>query len=62
MLKLRDSRFDRAVLLVADTRTNRLALREAARALAANYPVATRAALAALADGRDPGANCLVVL
>jgi len=62
MLKLRDSGFDRAVLLVADTRTNRLALREATRALAANYPVSTRAALAALADGRDPGANCLVVL
>jgi transcriptional regulator with XRE-family HTH domain len=62
MLKLRDSGFDRAILLVADTKTNRRALHEVGQALAANYPIATRAALAALAEARDPGANCLVIL
>ena len=62
MLKLRDSGFDRAVLLVASTRSNRRALRDAGSSLDANYPVATRAALQALAVGADPGGNCLIVL
>ena len=62
MLKLRDSGFDRAVLLIASTRSNRTALHEAGLSLHANYPVATRAALLALAAGDDPGGNCLVVL
>jgi transcriptional regulator with XRE-family HTH domain len=62
MLKLRDSGFERAVLLVAGTRNNRVALREAGPALAANYWVKTRVALAALAEGQDPGGNCLVIL
>jgi transcriptional regulator with XRE-family HTH domain len=62
MLKLRDSGFVRAVLLVAGTRSNRLALRQAGHDLDANYPVSTRVALAALAAGRDPGGNCLIVL
>ncbi len=62
MLKLRDSGFDRAVLLVASTRSNRTALHEAGAGLLANYPIATRPALRALAAGEDPGGNCLVVL
>jgi transcriptional regulator with XRE-family HTH domain len=62
MLKLRDSGFDRAVLLIASTRSNREALHEAGSSLEANYPIATRAALQALAVGEDPGGNCLIVL
>jgi len=62
MLKLRDSGFDRAILLVAGTRTNRRIIHEAGALLAANYPIATRQALAALGQGNDPGGNCLVVL
>ena len=62
MLKLRDSGFERAVLLVAATRSNRRALREAGSGLEANYPVPTRPALGALAEGSDPGGNCLILL
>jgi transcriptional regulator with XRE-family HTH domain len=61
-LKLRDSAFDRAVLLVAATKTNRRLLHDAGDALVANYPVRTREGLAALAAGADPGGNCLVML
>jgi transcriptional regulator with XRE-family HTH domain len=62
MLKLRDSGFDRAVLLIASTRSNRAALHEAAASIEANYPIGTRAALLALASGDDPGGNSLIVL
>ena len=62
MLKLRDSGFERAVLLVAETRSNRQALRECRSQPRRELPVPTRAALAALAEGRDPGGNCLVIL
>jgi transcriptional regulator with XRE-family HTH domain len=62
MLKLRDSGFDRAILLVAGTKANRQILHEAGTALAANFPISTRTALAALGEGRDPGGNCLVIL
>jgi transcriptional regulator with XRE-family HTH domain len=62
MLKLRDSAFDRAVILVAATRTNRLALRDAAASLAANYAVPSSVALRALETGRDPGGNSVIVL
>lgn len=62
MLKLRDSGFDRAVLLVASTRSNRAALHQAGLSLQANYPIGTRAAVIALAAGQDPGGNCLIVL
>jgi hypothetical protein len=62
MLKLRDSGFDRAIILVAATRANRLAIREVGSGLRANYPVSSRAALLALAAGVDPGGNALIVL
>jgi hypothetical protein len=62
MLKLRDSGFDRAVLLVASTRSNRAALHDAGLGFGTNYPIETRAALQALAAGEDPGGNCLIVL
>ena len=62
MLKLRDSGFDRAIVLVAATRANRLALREVGSSLHGNYPVSARAALLALSAGVDPGGNSLIML
>lgn len=60
-LKQRDLGGRRAILLVADTRHNRAVLR-AVPELARRFPIPTRATLAALASGRDPGGDCLVVL
>lgn len=62
MLKLRDSGFDRAIILVAATRTNRQAIHDSVDALAANYPVPSATALRALAAGVDPGGNSVVIL
>jgi len=62
MLKLRDSGWDRAILLVARTRTNRRVVREFADALRSNVPVPQTDALKALVAGDDPGGNCLIVL
>ncbi len=62
MLKLRDSGFDRALILVAATRSNRLALREFGPNLRANYPIPSAVALRALVAGEDPGGNSIVVL
>jgi transcriptional regulator with XRE-family HTH domain len=62
MLKLRDSGFDRAIILVANTRTNWRVLTEFRQALQANFPVPSGIALRALADGRDPGGNAIIVL
>ncbi len=61
-LKRRDSAVDRVILVVADTRANRAAIEAAADVLAAAYPVSARAALSALAAGRDPGGDALIVL
>jgi transcriptional regulator with XRE-family HTH domain len=52
----------RTILLVADTRTNRAAIAAARDELGAEFPVPTREALRALVAGRDPGADCLIVL
>lgn len=62
MLKLRDSGLDRAVILVAGTRTNRTILRDLGDSVGANYPIPSRHALAALVAGRDPGGNSIIVL
>ncbi len=62
LAKFRDGDVDRLILLVADTRHNALVLREARTLLAGDFPLTTRMVLAALADGRDPGANGIVVL
>jgi transcriptional regulator with XRE-family HTH domain len=59
--KQRDLGIGRVVLLVADTRHNRAVI-AAVPELAERFPVGTRACLAALARGVDPGADCLVVL
>lgn len=62
MLKLRDSGFDRAIVLVASTRTNWRVLAEFRQALLPNFPIPSGIALRALAGGRDPGGNAIIVL
>ncbi len=57
----RDLGTTRAILLVADTRHNRRVI-SSARELGRQFPVGTRSCLAALKAGRDPGADCLVIL
>jgi transcriptional regulator with XRE-family HTH domain len=59
--KQRDLGATRAILLVADTRHNRKLLASFGF-LADHFPIGTRACLAALARGRDPGGDCLVIL
>ena len=61
-LKRRDFGAGRLLLLVADTHANRAAIASASRSLAADFPLGTRAVLAALSAGRDPGADGIVVL
>jgi transcriptional regulator with XRE-family HTH domain len=60
--KQRDLGAGRLVLLVQASHVNRRMLREIGPALPQQFPVGTRAALRALAAGRDPGGNCLVLL
>jgi transcriptional regulator with XRE-family HTH domain len=60
--KRRDSGIDRVILVVADTRTNRAALRAAGDVLAGSYPVPAPDALAALAAGRDPGGDAIILM
>lgn len=59
--KRTDGNLERMVLLVRDSKRNRGILR-AANALRRSFPLETRAVLAALARGRDPGADGIVVL
>ena len=60
--KQRDLEADRLVLLIAATHANRRALAEAGPVAAASFPMRTRATLSALGEGRDPGADAIVVL
>ena len=60
-LKQRDLRLVRVILLVADTRHNRDVIRRVP-ALRERFPVTTRACLSALARGRDPGGDALVII
>jgi transcriptional regulator with XRE-family HTH domain len=60
-LKRRDADVDHLILLVADTARNRRALASAPASFA-DLPLRTRAILAALRDGRDPGDSGIVVL
>ena len=63
MLKFRDdTTVQHVFLVVADTRANRAALAVGREALRGNFPLDTRAALAALGNGRCPGANGVIVL
>lgn len=57
-LKLRDDpTVDRVVLLIADTKHNRMVLREHADALWADFPLDRKAILAALGAGQMPAAS-----
>jgi transcriptional regulator with XRE-family HTH domain len=62
MLKLRDSGWEQAVLLVRASRSNRAAIREFAELVAVNYPIRGAQAVSALREGRDPGGNCLILM
>ena len=61
-LKARDLGVDRVVIVLKASAANRRAMGEAAGMLAADFPLGTRTVISALADGRDPGANGVVVL
>ena len=61
-LKERDGDVDRVVLLLADTRHNRTFLRGPGESLRHRFPMNGRRTLEALAVGRDPGANGIVLL
>jgi transcriptional regulator with XRE-family HTH domain len=61
-LKARDAGESSILLVVADTRTNRRAIAAAAPVLEGSFPVPSRTALAALAEGRHPGGSALVFL
>jgi transcriptional regulator with XRE-family HTH domain len=61
-IKQRDGGVDRIILLLAETRANSAALAAGREYLRARFPLDTRAVLRALGDGRDPGANGIVVL
>ena len=60
--KQRDGRATRLVMLVKASHANRTALASAADVLATTFPLGTRATLAALAEGDDPGENGIVLL
>lgn len=59
--KQRDLAAGRAILLVANSRHNRAVI-HGTPTLRHAFPVGTRACLAALGRGADPGADCLVLL
>jgi transcriptional regulator with XRE-family HTH domain len=61
-LKARDAGVAIVILLVADTGTNRRLLAAHREALRPNYPLDTRAVLAAVRAGRAPAASGIVVL
>jgi transcriptional regulator with XRE-family HTH domain len=60
--KKRDLEANRLILLIAATHANRRAVAEAAPVAAGSFPLATKATMAALADGRDPGGDAIVFL
>lgn len=62
LLKLRDSPFDRLILLVADTPHNRWVLAGHRAALRPSFPLDTRAVLASLAEGRAPASSGIALL
>ncbi len=58
--KKRDLGADRLIVLLAATRANRRVAAEAAGVSEGSFPMRTQATLAALAEGRDPGADAIV--
>lgn len=61
-LKQRDSGTKRVVLLIRGSRRNRQLIRELLPTLRPSFPLGTAEVMRALKDGRDPGADGLVVL
>jgi transcriptional regulator with XRE-family HTH domain len=61
-LKQRDGKVARLLLLIRATDHNRVALASAADVVATSFPLGTRAMLAALQTGTDPGDNGIVLL
>ena len=61
-LKQRDIGAVRLIIVVAGSRANRSALAEARPALLAIYDLDPRRTFVALAAGRDPGRDCIVLL
>jgi len=59
--KRRDFGIQRVIVLVADTRHNREVLLRV-QELREGFPIGTRACLAALSRGRDPGGDALVII
>ena len=62
LLKLRDSQVPAVLLVLADTRLNRDAVRGAAAMFRGDFPVPARTALAALSRGDHPGGSSIVLL
>ena len=61
-LKLRDDPDGHLILLISDTRANRAALRSLGAGVKELLPLDTRAVLAALGNGKDPGASGIVIM
>lgn len=61
-VKQREGRATRLVILLRASHANRAALASAVDVLATAFPLTTRATLAALAAGNDPGDNGIVLL
>jgi hypothetical protein len=61
-LKAHDDPGGDVIVLVSDTRANRAALRLVREGMRDQFPLDTRAILAALREGRDPGQSGIVVL
>ena len=62
LIKKRDLQADRLILAVAGTSTNRRALAEALAVRQATFPLGTKALFRALGEGRDPGADGILLL
>jgi hypothetical protein len=60
--KARDLGATRLVIVIAATHANRAALAATRRALVDSFDLDSRAVLAALAAGRDPGRDAIVLL
>ncbi len=60
--KKRDLGVDRLILLVAATHANREAVAAASAVSDGSFPMGTRETLAAITEGRDPGADAIVFL
>lgn len=61
-LKIEDGSAERVILLLADTRTNRAAVRAAKLQLGARFPLGQAEILAALREGRRPAGSGIVMI